>query len=203
MLEKIIEISGPYRSFGDSDFIKLKETFENVDDKQKEQFINKLKMLTTNKADHMNSKNFTLFLQTSNIDFDRRAFIVLLLRKSKSISSISVYALKQIMHELLGYGDFPIKEETESKTSNERISQDSFANQLRHIMVTYKVAQAFKAQKFKRKPPSKNKCRTMRKRRTQIKMLQSDVKDKVDKFINGETFFETYKKENLEEKSVK
>lgn len=31
VLEKIIQIAGPYRSFKDSDFIKLKETFENVD----------------------------------------------------------------------------------------------------------------------------------------------------------------------------
>jgi hypothetical protein len=204
VLEKIIQMSGPYRSFGDSDFIKLKETFEKVDEERKEHFMNKLKLLTENKVDHVNSKNFTLLLQASNIDFDRRAFIVLLLRKSKSISAISVYALKQVMHEIFEYGDTPVKEEEAVRRKpNENITKESIANQLRIVMVTYKVAQAFKAQRQKRKPVSKNRGRTMRKKHTQVKMLDNDVKDRVEKFINGNTFFQVYEKDRLDEPSVK
>lgn len=185
VLEKIINMAGPYRSFKDSDFIKLKETFENVDDQRKKQFISRLSLLTSNKADHMTSKNFTLFLQTTDIEFDIRAFIVLLLRKSQSISQISVFALKQVMYEILGFGEKPEKEEVNQNVEkNEELSQSDFANNIRKIMLTHKVAQAFKAMQHK---PKVNKSKIANKANTFImKSLKSGIKDKIKKFIRGE-----------------
>lgn len=49
VMGKIIEIAGPYRSFNDSDFQTLKSTFEKEDQKKKELFIKRLKLLTNNK----------------------------------------------------------------------------------------------------------------------------------------------------------
>lgn len=194
VLEKIIEITGPYRSFKDSDFVKLKDTFENIDEKRKEVFINKVDILTSNnKADHVTSKNFTLFLQATNIQFDKRAFIVLLLRKSQSISIISLFAIKQVMYEILGCGFKPEKEEVVKNKEEESegfISQKSFFNNIRKIMVTYKVAQAFKAQQSK---PNKKINRKIINRKMTLassKFAIGDIKKSIQKFIRGETLSE-------------
>ena len=54
VVEKIISITGPYRSFKDADFVKLKNTFETADEKKKDQFVKRLNLLTTNRnADHV------------------------------------------------------------------------------------------------------------------------------------------------------
>ena len=144
VLDKIIQIAGPYRSFKDADFVKLKDTFENADKKKKAQFIKLLLMLTKNKDQHVTSKNFTIFLNATDIPFDHRAFIVLLLRKSKSISLIYNHAIKQVMYEILGYGEKkPVDDEVRHTDTNDEITQNSFANAVNKCMVTYKVAQAF------------------------------------------------------------
>ena len=187
VLEKIIQISGPYRSFKDSDFIKLKETFENVEEQKKKQFIKRLSLLINNKADHMTSKNFTLFLQTTDIEFDIRAFIVLLLRKSQSISLISVFALKQVMYEILGFGTKPEKEDPEQDIEmNEELSQTAFADNIKKIMLTYKVAQAFKAMQHKPKLKAKNNKMAKRTKTYIMKTIKSGIKDKIKKFIRGD-----------------
>ena len=191
VLEKIIEIAGPYRSFDDSDFAKLKEVFEKVEESKKNQLIEKLNMIINNgKSDHMTSTNFSLFLQTFDIDFDKRAFIILLLRKSQSISVVSTFALKTVMFEILGYGEKPQKEEMlKKKDSGEFISQTSFANNIRKIMVTYKVAQAFKAKKSK--PVEKESLRSTKTMKQKANVPKhhdlSEIKQKIRMFIRGET----------------
>ena len=186
VLEKIIQIAGPYRSFKDNDFVKLKETFENANEKKKTQFIRRLSLLTNNSAEHMTSKNFTLFLQATDINFDRRAFIVLLLRKSQSISLISVFALKQVMYEILGHGDRPEKAELKKSDTSDEISQATFVNNIKRIIVTHKVAQAFKAQREKQKPKTKSRSKTIRKKPTFTKFIKAGIKSRIEKFIRGE-----------------
>jgi len=59
------------------------------------------------------------------------------------------------MFEILGYGEKPEKDEIVKKNSGELISQTSFENNIRQIMVTYKVAQVFKSRKSKPKVQKK------------------------------------------------
>ena len=182
VLEKIIHIAGPYKPYKDSDFIKLKETFENADEHKKSTFIKRLNMLTNGDAEHMTSKNFTLFLQATDINFDKRAFIVLLLRKSQSISYISVFALKQVMYQLLNFGEKPQKPEKkpEPESNNEGISNDAFVDRIKRIIVAHKVSKAFQARKRAKSKAPKHK-------RTLIKQVKEGIQDKIKNFMKRET----------------
>lgn len=184
VLEKIIHIAGPYKPYKDSDFIKLKETFENANDSKKEQFIKRLNMLTNSDAEQMTSENFTLFLQATDIEFDRRAFIVLLLRKSQSISYISMYALKQVMYELLNVGDKPIKPETKVETENtsDDLSNMDFATRIKRIIVAHKVSKAFQARKL-----VKNNMGPKKKITALMKTIKEGIKDKIHEFMRRDT----------------
>ena len=184
---KITTVMGKYKAYTEKDFQTLKEIFDNADQKNKAQFISRLEMLINSNIDHMDSKNFILFLHSINIDFDKRAFIVLLLRKSSSISSILVEALKEVMTEILGY-----KEESAKKSVNKSYSSmKSFKRNVNKIMISHKVSQAFKAQESSRPTVVQRKPSNFRKRKTQIRVLESKVKEKIDKFIKGEEANET------------
>lgn len=197
-LEKIINIAGPYKAFKDSDFIKLKETFENADDKKKTTFINRLKLLMNGDFDQITSKNFTLFLQATEINFDKRAFIVLLLRKSQSISFISKFALQQVMYELLNFGEKPIKPEKKPEAVGEdldELSNVSFVNRIRRIIVAHKVSQAFQVRKLKKSKTSKMKKQAI------LNQVKEGIKEKIKEFMRRDTA-ESEAKE-IEDKALK
>ena len=184
VLDKIIHIIGPYRSFKDADFIKLKETFDNTDEAVKQKFIKRLKILTENgKTDRITSNNFSLFLQATDINFDTRAFIVLLLRKSKSIGEISLFCLQQAMHEILGYGEKPERKQTNLSEGNEEISQSKYIDYIRRIMVVHKAKLVFKSLKVK----NKSKIRTVKTNKMLVmKELKKGIHSAIQKFIRGE-----------------
>ena len=184
ILDKIIYISGAYRSFKDSDFIKLKDTFDDTDENRKQIFIKRLRMLTENKkADCITSNNFALFLQVTDIDFDIRAFIVLLLRKSQSIGVISLFALRQVMYEILGYGERPEKVQTPTFEWNDEIPQSKFVDNIKRIMIIHKAAQAFKAIRSK----NKTKIRTVKTNKSLVmKELKKGIHSAIQRFIRGD-----------------
>jgi hypothetical protein len=190
IIEKITEIIGPYRSFKDPDFVKLKDSFESYDQMTKDTFIDKINMLITDsKVDHIRSKNFTLFLQATDVKFDKSAFIVLLLRKSNSISMISVFAIKYVMEEFFSYKN---KLEEEKEVKNEEISgnlasKKSFTRNVHKVILGNNVIQAVKEKQAK--PDSKTNIRRINRIMTgERKNLEKvEITKTIQKFIRGET----------------
>jgi len=96
------------------------------------------------------------------------------------------------MYEIIGVGDKPEKEaEIKKKESNDLNSHTSFTDNLKTIMVTYKVAQAFKAQQKKKPRISRRQKITgkaLRKKSSiATNMDKANIKKTVQNFIRNET----------------